>query len=84
MMDADAEGFTVAVVASKRLFKDAAADPTLVPNPKIGLSFLAVFDHFLGIPGQVEWSQWYSELITYGLIFFTDLSLKLSSIRFTF
>ena len=52
MMDADAEGFTVAVVASKRLFKDAAADPTFVPNPKIGLSFLAVFDHFLGIPGN--------------------------------
>ena len=56
MMDADAEGFTVAVVASKRLFKDAAADPTFVPNPKIGLSFLAVFDHFLGIPGDLSWS----------------------------
>ena len=56
MVDADAEGFTVAVVPSTRLFKDAAADPTLVPNPKIGLSFLAVFDHFLGIPGEADWS----------------------------
>ena len=45
MMDADAEGFTVAVVASKRLFKDAAADPTFVPS----MTTLATLDEVKAI-----------------------------------
>ena len=53
MTDADGEGFTVAVVVSERLFKDAAADPAFFPNPNIGPRYLTMFDHFLGLPGNI-------------------------------
>ena len=55
MTDADGEGFTVAVVVSERLFKDAAADPVIIPKPNFnfGPRYLTMFDHFLGLPGNI-------------------------------
>ena len=59
MTGADEDGgITVAVVVSERLFKDAAAaDPSLIPNPKIGPRYLAMLDYFLGLPGNISWSH---------------------------
>ena len=85
MTGADEDGgITVAVVVSERLFKDAAAaaDPSLIPNPKIGPRYLAMLDYFLGLPGNVSWPHpWSHLLVTNGSFCWQTWTISAASLR---
>ena len=84
MTGADEDGgITVAVVVSERLFKDAAAaDPSLIPNPKIGPRYLAMLDYFLGLPGNISWSHpWSQLLVTNGSFCWQTWTISAASLR---
>ena len=84
MTGADEDGgITVAVVVSERLFKDAAAaDPSLIPNPKIGPRYLAMLDYFLGLPGNISWSHpWSHLLVTNGSFCWQTWTISAASLR---